>query len=262
MGKIACWVVSGCNVTALAGIALLVPADHLAWTRWRVGIIVLLVTALLAIIWQGYLQIVEDRKKEEEQRRVSKQLADIHRRIFANAPSATLETSPVVLIEPQAEILLSDPRVYVEFLDEREGQLYKKTAFKLMNRGGSEACDVRIETIPLRGNSISFPHVAGVIHTGASDRFEPHLEGRWGFSEALPAALIAEWETYKNMTLGQLTFPVKITYQNFSRDLMFEAVFDMVFYPHAAIVKSNVPKPFIEFLNPKFRKVVLVTPQP
>ena len=72
-----------------------------------------------------------------------------------------LRTAPLITAsEAQNVPLAEDPRIYVDFVDERKGYLHKKNALLLINRGGSEAHDVHIETIPLRGNSVEFPHVA------------------------------------------------------------------------------------------------------
>lgn len=249
MAKTACWIISGCSLAFLTVITALVPVDHLAWFWWRVFVFALLALAIAGIVLQGCLQLREDKKNRAERDEANRKISELHQRFFANSPSIT--------IEPQDHLTLDDPRLYVDFVDERKGYVHKKNAFLLLNRGGSEAHDVQIERIPLRGNSVEFPHIAGVIPAKGDDLFEPRLEGRWGFVSAnFVKALVSEWDSRGDANLTKLSIPLKITYQNFSQDAMFETRCTMIFDPYKEKLKLDRGT-LIEFKDFQFRKVLL-----
>ena len=62
------------------------------------------------------------------------------------SPTADAETHPKN--EATSNLVSQlDPRMTIHFLDERKDQLFKKTALRLTNVGGSEALDVNIDSI-------------------------------------------------------------------------------------------------------------------
>lgn len=165
-------------------------------------------------------------------------------------------------IEPQQSMSTDDPTILVEFLDERKDQLYKKTALVLINTGGREALDVRIETIPLRGQEIRFPHIAGAIPSQSRERFDPQTDGRWGAvnTALFVDALVKEWNSHNDISMKELLVPVKITYQNFSRTAKFETTCIMAFNPIAERLNSSARanrKAPIHFRDFDHRKIAL-----
>jgi hypothetical protein len=180
------------------------------------------------------------------------------KQIIADNPETKEQT--VAAHPPVADptIVKEDPRVVVEFLDERKDQLYKRTALRLTNSGGSEALDVKIETIPLRGQKISFPRTVGAMVAGKNERFDPKTEGKWGVvnTALFVTVLLNEWDTYRDVNVTALSFPLKITYLNFAKTATFETNCELVFYPYREIRnrRSPNPQPIIEFLNYDFRK--------
>lgn len=157
----------------------------------------------------------------------------------------------------------SDPRVFVEFVDEREGQLHKRTYLRLWNRGSSDALDVHIEDIQLRANKISFPHTAGAIAPDSCERFNPKTDGRWGTVNTclLVRALVDEWESYKDITMARLAIPLRITYQNCSRDALLETTCKLIFDPYVEVSKvvrqgvSHSGRKLIAFEDYTFKKI-------
>ncbi len=129
------------------------------------------------------------------------------------------------------ELTSSDPRFVVEFIDERDGQLFKKNALCLINNGGSEALDVRIEDIPLRAQRVRFPHIAGSIGgNGNSERFEPVI-AQYGpaIKPLLVTALKDEWNSYNDIKMAELEVPLTIRYLNFARTFKFTTTCTLVF---------------------------------
>lgn len=137
----------------------------------------------------------------------------------------SVEPEPLTMVD-------SDPRITVEFVDERADQLFKKTALNVINHGGSEALDVRIEDIPLRAQRISFPHVAGSIAgRGGKERFDPVVDRPYGAlnTALLVTALKEEWNSYNDITMDDLQIPLTIRYQNFARTFKYATSCTLVF---------------------------------
>lgn len=142
--------------------------------------------------------------------------------------------------DPNALVVASsDPRITVEFVDERDGQLFKKTALNVVNHGGSEALDVRIEDIPLRAQKVSFPHIAGSIAgQGGNERFDPAVDRPYGalHTALLVTALTDEWNSHNAINMDELAIPLTIHYQNFSRTFKFTTTCTLVFLPYEEIL--------------------------
>jgi hypothetical protein len=108
----------------------------------------------------------------------------------------------------------------VEFVDERENMLFKKNLLRLVNDGGSEALDVRIDDIPLRRQNVRFPYVAGSIRgNGGNEKFEPRVDRQYGpaVRPLLVTALMDEWNSFNSLGMAELLVPVTVRYTNFSR---------------------------------------------
>ena len=108
---------------------------------------------------------------------------------------------------------------------------------------------------------VGIRNVAGVIPSNGVDRFEPKMEGRWGFvSSNFVHALVKEWESYNDLKLKTIAFSLKITYRNFSKTSMFETTCRMMFDPYVEVLKSTYGAPhnakkLIFFEDYEFRKV-------
>jgi hypothetical protein len=150
------------------------------------------------------------------------------------------EPTPSAETDAASELNQNDPRIVIEFIDERRKQLYKKVALELINQGGSEALDVKIDDIPLRGQRVRFPDIAGVISgNGGRQRFQPVTDHRVGHvnSALFVNALMDEWNSHNDVNLKELPFPLRITYKNFSRTLQFVTTCNLIAYPYAEIVR-------------------------
>jgi len=155
------------------------------------------------------------------------------------------------ITDEQLALCDGDPRIDVEFVDERKNQIYKKTALILANRGGSEALDVHIDDIQLRGRTVRFPHTVGAIAVNNRERFNPETDQPFGMvnTALFVTALIKEWESYHDLKKDVLSIPLKITYTNFSRSFMFMTKCSLVFHPFAEILHhppANQP-PIVSF---------------
>jgi hypothetical protein len=259
MFKIACDLVSAFVVAAMTAVAIIVPVEKLV--PYKIWVIIALSFVLIALIIRAVLQFLDDRRERIERKQLAAQIQDMHHLLFANAPVAFLQT------EPQGTIYNDDPRLYPEFLDERgSNHLYKKTAIILQNRGGADAHNVSIETIPLRGNSITFPTNVGVIPPQGKATFEPRMEGRWGlFSQNFIRVLVDEWNTYNDASKKTLELSMKVVYQNFTGTAIFETRCTLILDPSVeALPKTyGAPhhgRPAIRFGNPEFRKVAIKQP--
>ena len=172
---------------------------------------------LMALAWADYKrETSRDIEKRDENRPLPQPLPPEQIQQIEDVPSA------------------DDPRIAIVFFDKRTDQLYKKTALILENTGRSEALEVRIQTINLRGQEVRFPHVAGVIKPQGCEQFDPDTGGRWGRvnTSLFIDALVKEWESYNTVAMTEVPIPLKVTYKNFSRTADFETTCTLVFKPH------------------------------
>lgn len=143
-----------------------------------------------------------------------------HKKASKPRLESTLTSSSAAATNEQSNIPTAhDPRIVVEFIDEREGQLFKKNELLLTNNGGSEALDVRIEDITLRAQEVCFPHVEGSINgNGGIARFEPVI-AQYGpaIKPLFVTALMNEWNSYHDLRMEELLVPLTIRYTDFTR---------------------------------------------
>lgn len=254
MVKAICGFGAAAVVAAMTAIAIIFPVELLE--PYKVWVVAAMLFVFAALLVQTALQIRDDGQEKRERQLQTSIIEEMHRKIFSAASPAYLE--------PQNSILESDPRLYPEFLDERGSTyLHKKTAILIHNRGGSNAHDVSIETIPLRGNSVSFPLRVGFVPPMGNARFEPRMEGRWGlFSQNFVRALVDEWNTYKDVNRKTLELPLRIVYRNFAGTAMFETRCNIILDPLVEVLPRTYGaphngRPVIRFSNPEFRKVIV-----
>lgn len=173
------------------------------------------------------------------QKRNKRSLDDRRDRPRENSSAAFLTPPSLCLVSAPSA---SDPRIRIEFGDERRNRIRKKTALILVNTGAREALDVQIETIHLRGQEIRFPHVADAIASQGRERFDPETCGRWGTvnTALFVDRLVKEWNRYNNTEMAELHIPIKVTYQNLSGTASFETTCILVFIPRTRF--SSSPK--------------------
>lgn len=169
--------------------------------------------------------------------------------------------------EPMREppvISESDPRIFLEFIDERENQLYKRTFLRLRNGGGSDALDVHVDDIQLRANRVSFPNTAGSIAAGASERFNPRTQDRGGAIDTcfFVKALLDEWNSYNDVGLEELKIPIRVAYENYARTAVIETTCNLVLDPYVEgfkAVRKSMPhtgRKLIVFEQYEFKKLM------
>jgi hypothetical protein len=134
-----------------------------------------------------------------------------------------------------------DPRIMVGFLDERKGQLYPRTALLLSNPGKTEALDVKVNDILLRGQTIRFPNTAGEIQSGQEKQFDPETDNKFGKvnTSLFVEALKQEWDSYRDLNMKELLVPIAITYQNYTRTAEFTTTCNLVFTPLDEILRGR-----------------------
>src|ERR1035441_389165 len=91
-------IVAGVCILGLTSIPLFVPADQLSWIRWKIALVCLTVTALIALLIQSLVQSREDHKQEERERERDKRqdsldskMADLLAQIGSQSPKPATE---------------------------------------------------------------------------------------------------------------------------------------------------------------------------
>jgi membrane protein implicated in regulation of membrane protease activity len=80
-GKNFLTVIAGVCIVFLAVIPLAVPVDHLGCVRWQIAVIALAAIAVVALLWQAFLQSQEDRKRDEREQARDGLLANIQSQV-------------------------------------------------------------------------------------------------------------------------------------------------------------------------------------
>jgi len=164
---------------------------------------------------------------------------------------------------PDTSVRDSDPKVYVEFHDDR-GSVTKDipdAVLDLVNRGGRTAKMVCIEDIWLKEYVITFPKVGHAIIPGNGSIFAPNIvdnSKQAGYAKNMIQAFMREWFTYNDYSKHELAFPVIVTYQDDQRNL-FETYCELILHPdQEAKVKTTGVVPGIKVVdtrNCRFRKL-------
>jgi hypothetical protein len=124
----------------------------------------------------------------------------------------------------------SDPRIYVEVLDERRGIVDQITRLKLTNTGSGDAHRVQVCAVGLRTATVTFDSV-GVIPFGSPALIEPSIDS-YGVMQRrnLVFAMMKEWETFDDPNKTELAVPVRVVYDDV-QGKPFETTFDIVLDP-------------------------------
>lgn len=132
----------------------------------------------------------------------------------------------------------SDPQIYAEFRDDRgftsnrESEAY----IELVNRGGSHALNVCIDSIRLKTHVISFPLLAYLIAPGRATHRYPDvttIDDRAPHHVDVFSHICSEFLSLEDwLSMPELVLPLTVTYQDAARNL-YEARCELVFDPAA-----------------------------
>jgi hypothetical protein len=169
---------------------------------------------------------------------------------------------------PDTSVKDADPKVYVEFHDDRGSVSagMAETSLDLVNRGGRNARWPCVEDIYLKEYVIRFSTTTGnVIVPGNGVVVEPGIQDNSkqpGYVQNMIQAFMREWFTYDDPNKYELSIPLSLTYQDADKNL-FETRCELVLYPgQEAKVKTHGVLPGIKVVdtrNHQFRKVAIAT---
>ncbi|HYY72156.1 MAG TPA: hypothetical protein VE778_01050 [Candidatus Bathyarchaeia archaeon] len=128
-GKNLLTLVGAVAVFAETLIALLVPADHLGWLRWRAAVIIIGALGIAALIWQTFKQSREDHEREERERHRDEEIQRISSafdRLAKGAPTpSALASDPPKLGAESSVDAVFDGELERVFIYPRIGIPYK-----------------------------------------------------------------------------------------------------------------------------------------
>jgi hypothetical protein len=177
-------------------------------------------------------------------------------------------TDTPTIEQPDISVKDSDPKVYIEFHDDR-GSVSSgmaETSLDLVNRGGRNAKWPCVEDIYLKEYVIYFSTTTGnLIVPGNGVVVEPGIHDNSkqpGYVQNMIQAFMREWFTYDDPNKYELSIPLSLTYQDDDKNL-FETRCELVLYPgQEAKVKTHGVLPGIKVVdtrNHQFRKVAIAT---
>jgi pyrimidine deaminase RibD-like protein len=156
------------------------------------------------------------------------------------------------------EVTDSDPRIYVDFLDQRK-TLHIKTVFSLRNLGKSVAHRVQIHPLKLNcGEATFFPIES--LACGQEKQVVPDIEKispiwRHDISQIMRK----EWDAAGDLSVLGFSRPMTISYEDFNSKNKWETTFDLVYHVVQDIVQHDWPLPekpeFFQVRNVKFRRL-------
>jgi len=146
----------------------------------------------------------------------------------------------------------SDPRIYVDVLDEH--QVDQITRLKLTNTGGGDAHRVQVCAVGLRTATVTFASV-GVIPSGDLAWIEPSIDS-YGMIKRrnLVFAMMKEWATFDDPNKTELAVPARVVYDDV-QGKPFETTFDIVLDPVEEIRRKlghAQQRPVIQTKNTSF----------
>jgi len=231
-------------VVLLAVIPLLVSAEHLWWSRWKLAAVVLGVLAVAALLVQAFIASREEKDTREL-------MAGIAAKLGLVPSQASASLSPSV----ESAIISSDPRIYPEIEDKTTaagGFFFLETPFMLRNDGGDVAHDVAIEPLHLYMGRVTFETV-DTIHNGHSSQVFPNVENAGIFRHRnIKTALIKEWNAAGELT-SELSKAMRTTYNDYTRKRKFETSFDLVYHPILDIGRQGRRNEALDKANPVLR---------
>jgi len=210
--------------------------------------------------------------------------------IFSTIPGAEVETYPLDKSghrverkvdasargvsehrKPDATVKDSDPKIYIEFKDDRwlpTDTFTRKedtVRFVLTNRGLAYGKFVCLHHIQLREQIIEFSELAQSLPPRESIAFNPvikHRDARKTYDHDIFLALFEEWDALNNQNISELIVPISTTYQDDAWNL-YESTCDLVFdvFEHRKVRMKGQQgnTKVVDTRNHRFRKVAIAT---
>lgn len=187
------------------------------------------------------------------------------REMHAPTPAISVsesQPSKLIALPPDTSVRDSDPKIEVEFADDRGATPSKDYVyFELINRGQqSEARFACIEDFHIGGHLVRFrkfpPPIAPFGSCANICPFDINRpDGRLSDMDIFQI-FYQEWESLHRPQLREFTVPIKLTYQDGARNL-FEVRCDLVFFPTEHLKHPEQPNGVrvIVTRNQKLRKV-------
>lgn len=181
-------------------------------------------------------------------------------------PQKPPQLKPAELPKPDTNLKESDPRIEIEFRDERHATALNQEDnawFTPVNRGQGVANFVCFDPMQLRDCIVLFPTFGNRITTGRSDPIRPRVtgnDGSIGGASRFLAALFDHYNAIGDPKLHEFTLPIVATYQDDFRNL-FETRGELVFNPSAHVEATTFGRrgdKVIEVRNQNFRKIAAV----
>lgn len=202
-------------------------------TRWeRFGTLALAVLSGGALVAAGLAQRREDRSREDKDVFVGRLIERMHARMFSAASVATGAE------EPASHVSESDPRVYVDVLDERKA-VHSKTIFSLRNRGRSVAHRVQIQPLKLNCGEATFP-MADVLGPDEVKAVIPEIEKIMPvWRHDISRIMLKEWDAAGDIGIFEFVRPMSITYEDYNSRRQWQTTFDLVYHVVQDIIERD-----------------------
>ena len=207
-------------------------------TGWAITIIGVAAVGILAIIAQGVIQSREDKIRDAKDADRDRLLRRMHDQMFH--AGTTLASTPAAP-ETSKEVLETDPRIYIEILDERKS-FHSKTVFVLRNRGKAVAHRVQIHPLKLNCGQASFQSVE-TIASDEEKHVVPEIENITPvFRHDITKIMVKEWDNAGDLSVFEFSRPMSITYEDYSSKRKFDTTFDLVYLVVQDILQRDWPQ--------------------
>ena len=133
---------------------------------------------------------------------------------------------------PDVSVKDSDPKLYIEFQDDRgfTGGESNDAYFMLVNRGGADAQIACLDYIRLKDNLITFSDIGYAIAPGSSVSIYPRIDSH-GMHPSSADIFHVLWQEYEyDLTMHELVIPIVASYRDDTKNL-FESGCELVFNP-------------------------------
>lgn len=236
-------------MVGLALVPLVIPIDHLVWTRWQVTIVVLALLGVLCICAQAFRQSREEKDQAEMMQGIASKLEVISIKPTVPITGGSL---PEMLQD-------SDPHVYVELTDKREGW-FPRSGFVLHNRGAKVAHKIQVQSLNLKGGTINF-HEVDFLAPNEEKEVIPDIPRNQIFTRHDMISVVrGEWDATSEFGNSEFTIHPSATYTDATRRPKFEVSFDLIYFPVRDLLnqshsKSIDRKPVWETRNTTFRRL-------
>jgi hypothetical protein len=223
--------------------------------RLKAATCVIAVISGFALFAFGLVQKREDFAREDKEGFRDRLLKRMHDKMFL---ADTVKDSVEQEKQISSEVSESDPRVYVDIIDQREA-FHAKTIFSLRNRGDGVAHRVQIQPLKLSCGEALFPAVE-IIAGDEEKQIVPEVEKVFPvWRHDISRIMLKEWDHAGDINVHEFVRPMSITYEDFNAERKWETTFDLVYQVVQDIVQRDwklEEKPeLLQVKNIRFRAI-------